>query len=115
LYPTIKWHSIEIADWKDIVAEKFKTISQRGSKKDFYDLYAVLKLKLSIEEACQIFKERFSASGLNMYHVLKSIVFFEDAVDEPTPIILMSGREWEWESIKDFFEQNISKFEKGLL
>ena len=115
LYPTIKWHSIEIADWKDIVAEKFEAISQRGSKKDFYDLYAVLKLKLSIAEACQIFKERFSASDLNMYHVLKSIVFFEDAEDEPAPIILMSGREWEWESIKGFFEQNISKFEKGLL
>lgn len=115
LYPTIKWHSIEIADWKDIVAEKFKTISQRGSKKDFYDLYAVLKLKLSIEEACQIFKERFSTSGLNMYHVLKSTVFFEDAEDEPAPIILVSGREWKWESVKDFFEKNISKFEKELL
>lgn len=115
LYPTIKWHSIEIADWKDIVAEKFKTLSQRGSKKDFYDLYAVLKLNLSITEACQILKERFSASGLNMYHVLKSIVFFEDAENEPAPIILMAGKEWEWESVKDFFEKNISKFEKELL
>jgi hypothetical protein len=115
IYPTIIWHEIKIAEWRDIVAEKFKAISQRGSKKDFYDLYAVLKQKLSIEETCQIFKERFSASGLNKYHVLKSIVFFEDAEDDPAPIILMAGREWEWESVKNFFEKNISRFEKELL
>lgn len=59
--------------------------------------------------------ENVLSSGLNMYHVLKSIVFFEDAEDEPTPIILKGGREWEWESVKDFFEKNISKFEKELL
>lgn len=114
-YPTITWHEIKVAEWRDIVAEKFKTISQRGSKKDFYDLYAVLKLKLSITEACRIVKERFSASGLNMYHVLKSLVFFEDAEDEPPPIIIMAGIEWNWENVKNYFKKNIKNFEKELI
>ncbi|WP_460176483.1 nucleotidyl transferase AbiEii/AbiGii toxin family protein [Thermodesulfovibrio hydrogeniphilus] len=73
IYPTISWQKVRVADFKDITAEKIKAISQRGTKKDFYDLYAVLKLKLSIKEACVIFKKRFASSGINFYHVLKSL------------------------------------------
>ncbi len=45
LYPTIPFKGFRVADWRDIMAEKFKTLAQRGSKKDFYDLYAVLHLQ----------------------------------------------------------------------
>lgn len=115
IYPLINWRSIYLADWRDIVAEKFKAVSQRGTKKDFYDLYAAIQLKLSIEEACLVFKKRFGSSGINMYHVLKNIIFFEDAEDEPSPIIVMKGKKWHWDNIKKFFINNIREFEKHLL
>ena len=114
-YPVILWKELSVADWKDITAEKFKAISQRGSKRDFYDLYAVLKMKITVEEACEIFRKRFNLSGINKYHVLKSLVFFEDAEVEPEPILHVKGRDWEWVSVKSYFEDNIKKFEKGLL
>jgi predicted nucleotidyltransferase component of viral defense system len=47
IQPPLPWRGIKIAHYKDIVVEKVKTISQRGSKKDFIDLYAILKLKTS--------------------------------------------------------------------
>lgn len=115
LYPTILWRKINLADLRDIVAEKFKAISQRGTKKDFYDLYAVLNLKLPIEEACRVFKARFASSQLNYYHVLRSLVFFEDAEEEPQPTLLLKSSDWEWSYVKKFFEQNIKQFEKFLL
>lgn len=114
-YSAIKWKSLHVADYRDIAAEKFKTISQRGSKKDFYDLYAVLKMKLSIDEACIIFKERFYSSGINMYHVLKGITFFEDAEYEPSPMLVKKGVDWGWGNVKKYFEKNIKQFEKNLL
>ncbi len=114
VYPVINWRKIELADWRDIVAEKFKAISQRGTKKDFYDLYAAIQLKLSIEEACLAFKKRFGSSDINMYHVLKSMIFFEDAEDEPSPIIVIKGKEWQWDNIKKFFMANLREFEKHL-
>lgn len=115
IYPLILWRKLNLADWKDIIAEKFKAISQRGTKKDFYDLYAVLKLKISIEEVCRIFKDRFTLSGINFYHVLRSLVFFEDADDEPFPVLMSKNADWEWEQVKKFFEQNIREFEKHLI
>lgn len=114
IQPVISWHGIKVAHCKDIVAEKIKTISQRGSKKDFIDLYALLKLKCSVKEACDLFKTRFKASDMNFYHVLKSLIFFEDAEQEPSPLMLLTGEDWEWKSIKSFFMNNIEKFEHEL-
>ncbi len=115
IYTAINWRNLSLADWRDITAEKFKTIAQRGSQKDFYDLFAVLQLKLPIDEACKIFKKRFSSANMNMYHVLKSLTFFEEADEEPSPVLLMKEQEWQWEKVKEFFEDNIKQFEKYLI
>ena len=45
IFSPIEFEDIMIADWRDILAEKFKTLSQRGSRKDFYDLYACFTSK----------------------------------------------------------------------
>jgi len=106
---------IEVADWRDIIAEKFKTIAQRGSKKDFYDLFEVFySERLSIKEAVEIFKKRFQETGLNLYHVLKSLVYFEDADLEPDPIYIKKPTP-QWNRIKEFFVQNIQEFSKEML
>ncbi|MEO0292623.1 MAG: nucleotidyl transferase AbiEii/AbiGii toxin family protein [candidate division WOR-3 bacterium] len=114
VFPTLTWRGIKLADWRDITAEKIKAIAQRGTKKDFYDLFAVLQLRLSIDEACGIFKKRFASTDVNMYHVLKSITFFEEAEEEPPPILLVKDEGWRWEKVKEFFEKNIKQFEKSL-
>lgn len=114
IQPAISWHGIKVAHFKDIAAEKIKTISQRGSKKDFIDLYAILKLKCSVKEACDLFKKRFKASDINFYHVLKSLIFFEDAEQEPSPIMQLTGKDWEWENIRSFFINNVEKFEHEM-
>jgi hypothetical protein len=115
LFKPVIWHKIKIAHFKDITAEKFRAISMRGAKKDFYDLYAVLKNNLSIEEACFIFKKRFSKENINTYHILKSLVYFDDAEKDPSPTILNKSSEWEWQNVKEFFIKNIRKFEKNLI
>jgi len=114
IQPPLLWRGIKIAHYKDIVAEKVKTISQRGSKKDFIDLYAILKLKGSIKEVCELFKNRFTALDINYYHVLKSLIFFEDAEQEPSPLMILSGEDWKWDKIKAFFLNNMYLFEQEL-
>jgi len=115
VYPIIIWKGLNMADWRDITAEKFKAISQRGSKKDFYDLYSILKVKLTIEDACEIFKKRFATSGVNRYHVLKSLIYFDDAEADPEPTLCMKGKDWEWRAVKLYFEKNVKIFEKHLI
>jgi len=114
LFPALLWKGIRIADLRDITAEKIKTISQRGSKRDFIDLYAVIKTRHSILDACDFFKRRFASADINYYHVIKSLVFFEDADQEPSPPMLQDAKEWDWGNIKSFFVENLHLFEQGL-
>jgi predicted nucleotidyltransferase component of viral defense system len=112
IYKLVEFEGLNVADWRDVLAEKFKTISQRGSKKDFYDIFAVIRSKrLTIEESVSIFKKRFEQTGLNTYHVLRSLTYFEDADGEPDPNML-KGYIFPWEEVKSFFGKNIKEFEK---
>ncbi len=113
IFQPIEWKGIQLADERDIAAEKIKTISQRGAKKDFIDLYALLT-KYSVTQVCQFFKKRFSRTNINIYHVVKSLIFFEDAEGDPLPPMLVSGKQWQWPEIKKYFMTNIQVFEREL-
>lgn len=113
IYPLIEFHKIKVADWRDIMAEKFKTLSQRGSKKEFYDIYFCYLIgNLAIAEGIAILKRRFAGTGINYYHILKSLVYFEDADKEPELNLL---KPVQWESVQEFFRSNIREFERCLL
>ena len=114
VYEPVIFEGLRMADWRDILAEKFKTISQRGSKKDFFDIFTVIKSKmLTIEEAVSIFNKRFGHTGLNSYHVLRSLTYFEDADGEPDPK-MKEGYSFPWEEVKSFFMKNIREFERNF-
>jgi len=115
LFDLVSSHDLMVADWRDILAEKFKTVAQRGSKKDFFDIFCVLQRgKVSLGEAVSIFKKRFQSSGLNLYHVLRSLTYFEDADHEPDPKI-MGGCAFSWEEVKSFFLTRQPELEKLFL
>ena len=112
LFPEIDYMNLKIADWRDIIAEKVKTISQRGSKKDFYDIYfAISANRLSMKETVDLFKRRFGHTNLNFYHVLRSLTFFEDAENEPDPQ-LTKDHYFQWEELKAFFTNRAKEFEE---
>jgi hypothetical protein len=115
VFPTILWNRIKVAAWEDIVSDKLKTISQRGAKKDFYDLYAAIIIKSTIPDICDYFLRRFGHTGINLYHVLKSLVYFKDAEEDPEPVLMVKDDRWEWRNVKKFFEGNIKEFEEYLI
>jgi len=107
-HPTLGYLAIKVADWRDILAEKFKTVSQHGSRRDFYDIYACLTLrKLTVAGAAAILKERFAGTGINYMHVAKSLTWFADAEAEPEPRLLMPA---DWGAVKRFFDTRSAEF-----
>ena len=77
--------SYQMLSIPDIAAMKLAAITNRGSKKDFFDLHFLLE-RFSIHEILAFYEEKFP--GHDTFSVIRSLSYFEDAEDEPDPIML---------------------------
>lgn len=94
--------NLYLASVIDIATMKLVAISQRGTKKDFFDLYNVCqKYNYSLKTFFSLLEVKYSKEKLNYFHILKSIVYFEDADDEILPKTYI---DYNWEDIKSFYK-----------
>lgn len=73
---------IVLASNKDIAAMKLAAITGRGTKKDFIDLFFILK-KYNLAEILSFYKKKYHDGS--EFLVLKSLLYFEDAEKNETP------------------------------
>ena len=97
LFPGTPYRGISLADPRDIAVMKLIAIGGRGSRRDFIDLYFYLHGGGDLDGLFALLKRRFRDVDFNEYHLLKSLVYFEDAESEPMPRRI---RNVEWETIK---------------
>jgi len=76
---------IRLASLSDIAAMKLSAITNRGTKKDFIDL-AFLLNHFTLGDMLGFYTRKFSDGAV--FPVLKSLVFFDDAEDDPMPNML---------------------------
>lgn len=91
LFPSKTEEGIRMLDLRDIAPMKLKAVTQRGSKKDFFDIFFLLTL-ISIEEMLLLFKEKFRQH--EVFHVIKSLTYFEDAEAYPDPVVFDEKITW---------------------
>ena len=80
------FNNISLAGIRDIAAMKLEAIAGRGSKKDFIDLFFLLK-RYSLEEIFSFHTLKYGIGLSNQYHHLKSLVYFSDAEAEAMPLM----------------------------
>ena len=99
----IEEDKIILASPKDIAAMKLSAITNRGTKKDFIDLFELLD-RFSLSEMLGFYKEKY-ADGVP-FMTLKSLTWFEDAEDDPMPTMF---RNYSWESVKNRISIEVCK------
>ncbi len=97
LFPATAYRSLRLADARDIAVMKIIAIGGRGSRKDFIDLYCLLKGGMNLPEILSLVERRFANIDHNTYHLQKSLVWFEDAEAEPMPHMI---RDIEWRLVR---------------
>jgi hypothetical protein len=105
LFPFAALLGVSIADPRDITCMKLSAIASRGTKRDFVDLYATT-ITGGLAPALQSFKQKYAEVNYSLPHVLKSLIWFEDAEKEPMPatLIPLAG-----EDIKRFFRTEAAR------
>ena len=89
---------------KDIGVMKITTISQRGRKRDFFDLYWCAKNVEPLEEIIKKLPAQYPFIAHNYHHLMKALVYFEDAEKDAEPEVFFDAS---WKKIKDFFKKEI--------
>ena len=103
-YPQLCAHQshqrLNVASMLDIALMKLGAISGRGTRKDFVDLYAILRDKPLLKDYFDMLPRKYGASRINTYHILKSLTYFDDAETEPPLRMLVP---FDWQECKAFF------------
>lgn len=106
IFPKNKIDNLDIANLIDIFLMKLLAIVQRGSKKDFIDIYFIIhELKIDKEEIYSLFKKKYGE--FNKLILSKALVYFEDADKELMPKMIKKVK---WEDIKKFFIKEFTNF-----
>ncbi len=95
---------IRLASARDIAAMKLAAITGRGTKKDFIDLYFLLK-RFSLNEMLLWYTQKFP--DVTTFMVLKSLTYFDDADLDPEPVQLVS---FEWPEVKRAITKAFSEY-----
>lgn len=93
-----------IAGLKDISSMKLSAILSRGTKKDFIDLFFLFKT-YSLKEILGFYSEKFNQSDYE-YTLLRSLLFFQDAENDPMPRMIHSVT---WDQVKKTITKEVRK------
>jgi len=95
LDPVVSWPDMgcQLASLRDLACMKLSAIAQRGSRKDFVDLFAFGRHGFSLGEMVSWYGEKFEVKDVG--HLLYALVYFDDADSERMPVMIwkMSWRE----------------------
>ena len=92
-------YDMHLAGIDDIACMKLSAITNRGSRKDFIDLHFIASNYRPIEEYLKLFERKYDQRDIG--HVIRSLVFFEDADAEPD---VKTNMQVNWHMIKKDFE-----------
>lgn len=103
---TLHEFGIQMAATDDIACMKLSEIASRGSRKDFVDLYYLIRHFHSLEDYLKLYMKKYDNRDIG--HVIKSLIYFADAEAEPEikmvkPVL--------WQDLKTDFEKWMKSLE----
>lgn len=108
----MRFGNIRILFPHDIAAMKIIAISQRGRKRDFLDLYWYIHHRESLENVMNRALKQYPGQENNLPHILKSLIYFEDAENDPMPRIFFNAQ---WKTVKTFFSREIPLLTRKMI
>lgn len=109
---TVDYQGINLANFEDIAAMKLVAITDRGTKKDYIDLYFLANKCFSIEKMFNFYDKKYHNFEVNKVTLLKALQYFEDADGSEMPEMI---KKIDWEEIKKFFQKEVIRIAEKYL
>ena len=95
---------LRLASPKDIAAMKVNAVMGRGTKKDFVDMYFLLR-HYTFDEIMQFYLQKYPDGS--EYRALLSMTYFADADPQPMPHMF---QQVEWNTIKEEVKHQVERY-----
>jgi len=100
-----------VAHLLDIALMKLIAISQRGTKRDFVDLFFICQNHYNLSELLRQIPIKYTRVSYPAYHILRALAYFSDADEDESPRMLVS---FDWNQAKRFFEDQVKQLARDL-
>ena len=108
-YPFETIEETRLINLRDIIPMKLQAISNRFSKKDFWDIDFLLN-EFSLNEMIGFFKTKFPS--IDTGYIIHSLTNFETAEKEEDPICIIPHK---WEEVKSNLAQKVVAYTNSFL
>jgi len=105
-------NGIDLASKEDIAAMKILAISQRGRRRDFIDIYYLIK-EFGLAQIIEFVKEKYPM--FNIYVGLTGLTYFKDADEDPEKGRFRLIKDVSWVKLKKFISSEIYNYKKFYL
>ena len=114
-YPLLKdpenFEGIKVTSKEDIAAMKINAIEDRGTRRDFIDLYFLTK-EFSMDQMLKFYDDKYKHLDDHLYSIIRAFTYFEDAEQEVMPKMLEDA---DWGKIKGFFVSESERLWKKVI
>ena len=94
--------SVRLASLDDLACMKLAAIAQRGSRKDFVDIDAIIAKHTPLPDLLALYQRKYSIQDIG--HVLVGLAYFDDADNEPMPLMLSDVT---WDGVKQRMRRGV--------
>lgn len=112
LQPYHWFGNVRVLDLRDIAVMKIIAISQRGRKRDFLDLYWYIRNRESLTDILLRLPKQYPTVAHDYNHIIKSLVYFADAENDPMPQLYFSTT---WSEVKQVILKEVNLAAKDLV
>jgi hypothetical protein len=107
LQPLVPWKEGEchLASLDDLCCMKLAAVAQRGSRKDFIDVFVLAQQYKPLPELLKLYQKKYQTE--NIAPVLMGLVYFDDAEEEPDPPLWSE----KWLVVKQKFSEWVRQIE----
>lgn len=102
--PCMMNDEVEATNLQDLACMKLEAIASRGKKRDFIDVHALTQRGNSLQQMVSWFEKKYQGLQYNLAHLIKSLVYFQDAENDPMPVMLQPA---DWSQVKGFFQREV--------
>lgn len=108
----IEAHQVLLASVEDIAAMKLVSIIQRPVKRDYVDIFFLLKT-FSLGKMCSLAKKKYPS--FNEYLALRALTFFEDLKEEEKREVNVLDKNFSWEEAKKKILEEVKPYQLGMI